>query len=314
MHVEVQSIDPQTSFTGVTQSWDEAKLGPKPQAWVPDSTLWINRGTAQNPGLIGAPARVLATSPVLLAVPEAGEQALLGGNGFAWTDLPTLTSAPDGWTRYGRPTWGRFVVAVPDPASNAASAMALQSTVAGTTAQSTGPVTPQSLDEQPARDALATLSGAQPARVPANTLDALAALDRVDMPSGAFAAVPVFEVDLYRHNIGKDGAAPARPLSGVSPGGATPSADFPFLPLAAPWSDDAQQRATQQFRDFLAEPAQQRLFARAGLRVAGSPDHPNPSPGIRWAPTLQPLVPADAATTRQLTNAWTAGLPGAPGR
>ncbi|GDY28647.1 substrate-binding domain-containing protein [Gandjariella thermophila] len=308
MHVEVQSIDPQTTFAGLTQTWDDARLGPKPQAWVPDSTVWVNRLIAQNAGLVGAPARGLATSPVLLAVPQPGEQALLGGNGFGWSDLPALTSAPDGWARYGRPEWGRFVVAVPDPAGNAASALALQSTVAGTTAQSTGPVTAQVLDQQPARDLLARLSGAQPARVPATTVGALGALDRVDMPSGAFTAVPVFEVDLYRHNLSKDGTSPTRPLSGVSPGGATPAADFPLLPLAAPWADDAQQRAAQQFRDFLTEPAQQRLFARAGLRVPASAEHPDPSPGIRWAPTAQPLAPADAATTQQLTAAWTAGL------
>jgi Ca-activated chloride channel homolog len=315
MHVEVQSIDPQTSFSGITQRWDEAKLGPKPQAWVPDSTVWVNRAIAQNPGLVGAPARGLATSPVLLAVPQAGEQPLLGGDRLAWNDLPALASAPDGWTRYGKPAWGRFVVAVPDPAGNAASAMALQSTVAGTIGPGTGPMTTQMLDQQPVKDALAKLTGAQPAKVPANTLDALAALDRVEnMPAGAFATVPVFEVDLYRYNIGKDGAAPARPLSGVSPGGATPAADFPFLPLAAPWADDAQQAATQQFRDFLAEPAQQRLFAEAGLRVAGSPDHPDPAPGIRWASTPQSLESADATAAQQLANAWNADLATAPGR
>jgi Ca-activated chloride channel family protein len=310
VHVEVQSIDPETTLAGLTQSWDEARLGPRPQAWLPDSTLWVNRLTAQNAGLVGAPPQSLATSPVVLAVPEPAEQALLGGNGFTWSDLPGLAAAPDGWSRYGKPEWGRFTVAVPEPAGNPASALAIQSALAGTTAQGAGPVTAAQLAEQPAKDTLAKLATAQPAKVPATTDDALAALGKVDTPAaGAFGAVPVFEVDLYRHNTGKDGAPAGRPLSGVTAGGPTPAADFPFLSLAGNWADEAQQRAAQQFRDFLTSPAQRQVLAESGLRVAGSTDHPNPSPGIRWAPVPQALAPADAATSQQLTAAWTASLP-----
>src|SRR5438445_5870956 len=70
VHVEVQSIESQTTLAGLTKNWDEAKLGPKPQAWLPDSMFWVNRLTAQNAGLVGAPPQSIATSPVLLAMPE----------------------------------------------------------------------------------------------------------------------------------------------------------------------------------------------------------------------------------------------------
>ncbi|MFC6088421.1 substrate-binding domain-containing protein [Saccharothrix lopnurensis] len=306
IRVEVLSIDSETVLAGLTQGWDEAKLGERPHAWVTDSTLWANRLSAQDASLLGAVPESIAASPVLLALHQEPAQALQAGDGFRWTDLPDLVGAPDGWGRFGKPEWGRFEVAMPDPATNAATAMAVQSALAGASPEGRGPVTSGMLALDPVKTTLGRLTAAKPQESPAGTWEALNLLaDTTGVNEAGFSAVPVFEVDLYRHNTGKDGGtAPLHPLYGVAGGGPTPVADFPFVALAGDWVGEAQVRAAQAFRQFLKEDEQQRTLALAGLRVDSTTDRPRESPGVRWAAITDELAPADANTTQQISAAW----------
>ncbi|MDQ2587748.1 substrate-binding domain-containing protein [Saccharothrix yanglingensis] len=306
IRTEVQSIDSEVVLAGLTQGWDTADIGERPHAWVTDSTLWANRLSAQNAVLLGAAPESIATSPVLLALREDAAQALQSGSAFRWTDLPDLTGAADGWGRFGKPEWGRFSVAMPDPATNAATAMAVQSALAGASPDGKGPVTADMLALDPVKSTMSRLASSTPAETPAGTWEALNLLaDEQAVNAVGYSAVPVFEVDLYRHNTGKDsGAAPLKPLYGVAAGGPTPVADFPFVPLAGDWVGEAQARAAQAFREFLQEDAPQGILARAGLRVGATTERPKPSPGVRWAAVTDQLAPADANTTQQISAAW----------
>ncbi|MBA8928334.1 hypothetical protein BC739_005551 [Kutzneria viridogrisea] len=312
VRVEVQSVDSKTILTGLTQSWDESKLGPKPVAWLPDSTLWANRLSAQNTALVGAAGQSVASSPVVLATQSPAYDALTTGNLLRWTDLPELTADPAGWARFGKPQWGKFRIAVPDPAYSPASAMAIQSALAGATGQGLGPVTTDMLAQQPVKDLIGKLAAARAANAPASAQDALDGLSRAgDIATASYSAVPITEVDLYRRNLGRDGApAPGTPLYEVPVGGASPQADFPFVTLAGNWVNTVQGKAAQQFREFLRQPAQQKLFAAAGLRVDATSDRPKQAPGMRWPATTQRLVPADATTTQQISAGWAAAASG----
>ncbi|WP_158852169.1 substrate-binding domain-containing protein [Saccharothrix deserti] len=306
IQVEVQSIDSEVVLQGLTQGWDTAKLGERPHAWITDSMLWANRLGAQNATLLGAAPESIAASPVLLALHQEPAQAVQSGAGFRWTDLPDLTSAADGWGRFGHPEWGQFKVAMPDPATNSATAMAVQSALAGASPDGKGPVTTEMLALDPVKSTMSRLASSKPAQTPVGTWEALNQLSGDTAVNAAgFSAVPVFEVDLYRHNTGKDsGTAPAQPLYGVAAGGPTPIADFPFVPLAGDWVGEAQVRASQAFREFLREDDQQKILAGAGLRVDATTERPKPSPGIRWAAVTDMLTPADANTTQQISAAW----------
>jgi Ca-activated chloride channel family protein len=312
VRLQVQSVDSQTVLTGLTTKWDEGKLGTQPAAWLPDSTLWANRLTAQNNSIIGTPPQSVATSPVVLATQQPGADALASGNLVQWTDLPGLTAAPNGWAGYGKPQWGKFRLAVPDPATNPASALAIQSALAGATAQGAGPVTTNMLAQQGVKDLITKLANSRAAGAPADTLDAL---DRqakaADIGTASYSAVPVTEVDLYRRNLGKDGAPkPASPLYEVPMGGASPAADFPFVTLSGTWVTSTQNKAAQQFRDFMRQTAQQKMFAKAGLRVSATSDHPTDAVGMRWPALTQNLVPADATTTQDISASWTTAAVG----
>ncbi|MET1075972.1 MAG: substrate-binding domain-containing protein [Umezawaea sp.] len=306
IRIEVQSIDSEVVLDSLTQGWDEGKLGAKPHAWITDSMLWANRLGAQNHALLGAAPQSIAQSPVLLALPEEGATAVQASAGFRWTDLPGVTSAPGGWDRFGKGEWGQFKVAMPDPTTNAATAMAIQSALAGASPEGKGPVTTDMLGLDPVKNTMASLVAAKPVETPGSTWEAMNLLaDSSAVNGSGFSSVPVFEVDLYRHNTGKDsGTPPLKPLYGVAPGGPTPVADFPFVALAGDWVGEAQVRAAQAFREFLTGTEQQKILAAAGLRVPSSTDRPKPSPGVRWATMTEGLAPADSNTTQQISAAW----------
>ena len=312
IRIQVQSVDSQTVLNGLTTKWDEGKLGAQPAAWLPDSTLWANRLTAQNNTVVSTTPQSIATSPVVLATQQSGAEALASGNLVQWTDLPALTSAPNGWSGYGKPQWGKFRLAVPDPATNPASALAIQSALAGATAQGAGPVTTDMLAQQGVKDLITKLANSRASGAPADTLDALDGLAKAaDIGTASYSAVPVTEVDLYRRNLGQDGAPkPNKPLYEVGMGGASPAADFPFVTLSGSWVNQTQNKAAQQFRDFVRQPAQQKLFAKAGLRVSATTDHPTDAVGMRWLALTQNLVPADATTTQDISASWTAAAVG----
>lgn len=306
IRVEVAALAPQAVLDGLTTGWDAKALGARPGAWLPESSLWINRLSAQDAKLIGSQPTSIATSPVVLAMPDAAAKAFFEGSGLQWRDLPGLVSEPQGWARFGHPEWGRFTVAMPDVARNPASALALQSVLAGSSPKGTGPVTVDMLTVPAVTDAMARLATSSPpvAGTTVQTLDELARSG--DIAAAVYDAVPALEYDLYRRNTGIDGnPAAAQTLVGMPVGGPTPTADFPFVAIAGDRIDQLQVRAAQQLREFLQSADQQTELSRAGLRVPGSKERPDSAPGIRWSVTQDELTSADANTTQQISAAWT---------
>jgi Ca-activated chloride channel homolog len=311
MRAEVASVLPQAVLDGLTTGWDTESLGARPGAWLPESSLWVNRLAAQDARLLGSEPASVATSPVVLAMPENAatviHETIREDSMFRWRDLPELVSILDGWGRFGRPEWGAFTVAVPDVATNPASALALQSVLADASPRGSGPVTVDMLNAPGVSEAMRRLASSVPSSQPATTLEALTALGTAgDLRGIPFHAVPALEYDLYRRNVGADGnASPAAPLAGVLVGGPTPTADFPFIAITDERVDQLQVRAAQKFREFLQTAPQQLELAKVGLRVPSTQVRPNPAPGIRWAVTHQDLTAADANTTQQISAAWT---------
>lgn len=307
MRAEVAAVAPQAVLDGLTTGWDTKALGARPGAWLPESTLWINRLAAQDARLLGSEPASVATSPVVLAMPEGAAAAIREGSMFTWGELPELVNDPAGWQRFGHPEWGGLKLAMPAVSGNPASALALQAVLASASPKGSGPVTVDMLNAPGVSDAMRRLADAAAPAVPPTTQDALTALaGAADLATAPFQAVPTLEYDLYRRNVGADGSPlPMSPLTGVVVGGPTPTADFPFIAITDQRVDQLQVRAAQKFREFLQTGPQQQALSRAGLRVPDSKERPNPAPGIRWAITQQNLTAADANTTQQISAAWT---------
>src|SRR5215204_1002560 len=65
MRAEVAAVAPQAVLDGLTTGWDTKSLGARPGAWLPESSLWINRLAAQDARLLGSEPASIATSPVV---------------------------------------------------------------------------------------------------------------------------------------------------------------------------------------------------------------------------------------------------------
>lgn len=307
IRTEVAAIAPQAVLDGLTNGWDTKTLGARPAAWLTESSAWVNRLTAFNARLLGSEPASIAASPVLLAMAENAAGAVREGNSFGWADLPALVGEEDAWGRYGHPEWGRFTVAIPDVATNPASALTLQAVIVDLSPQNTGPATVDMLGLPGVAKAMDKLAAESPEPAPPTTVDALVALSAADPATSPFDAVPTLEFDLYRHNVGADGnPAPPAPLVGAAVGGPTPMADFPFVAINdGERVDQVLVRAAQKFREYLQSDEQQVELAKAGLRVPSTTVRPSVAPGIRWLATQQELVPADADTAQRIFAAWT---------
>jgi hypothetical protein len=311
VRVNVSAVDPQAVLSALEHGWDAPKLGPRPQAWIADSTLWTNQLASASAGVLGDAPRSLAASPVVLAMPPDAAKAVMSAGTPTFAALPALVAKANGWAGFNEPAWGQFTLALPSPAANTASTLAVTGMLDPATPQGQAPVTADLLNSTPVKQNLDNLALGQPTSTLRTTHDALLAIGRADgIHTAPFSAIPVTELDLYQRNVGADGTAKSvNVLDEVRLSGPTPYADFPFTPLAG--SGD-QVAAAQHFRDFLLTPAEQAQFARSGLRVASSFTHPDPSPGLDWGSVSQGPTPVDVGSYQQLVTAWTAA--GQPSR
>lgn len=303
VQIQVSAVGPTQVLAGLTGSWDSTKYGPKPQAWVADSSLWTNQLAAQHGALIADVVQSVATSPIVLAMPPDAAKAVSATAQLAWTSLPNLLASATGWATLGQPSWGAFTVDLPNPATNPASELALEAMVdPGST-----PLPAAVLASAPVAGAISTVATKQPVTLPSDTLTALITLARSAGVQGApYSAVPVPEVSLYERNLGTDGVPkPQNVLDEVRLTGAGPSLDFPYVPLAGDWVNSAQGQAAQMFRAFLRSPAEQRELAKAGLRTSSGVTKPVPSPGMDWGTVHATALPTDPDTAQRLVTAWT---------
>lgn len=303
VRIQVSAVDPAQALAGLTGTWDATRYGPKPQAWLADSSLWTNQLLTQHGALVADVAQSIATSPIVLAMPPDAARAMSGTAQLSWSGLPSLLASDSGWASLGEPTWGAFTVDLPDPATNPASELALEAMVdPGNT-----PLTQDALTSAPVAGAISTVATKQPQTLPSDTLTALIALAKSPGVQGApYSAVPVPEVSLYERNLGTDGVAkPENVLDEVRLTGNGPSLDFPYVPLAGNWVDSAQGQAAQMFRAFLRSPAEQRQLAKAGFRTTSGTQRPVPSPGMDWGAVHTVALPTDPDTAQRLVTAWT---------
>ena len=304
--IKVTSINSAAAEYALLHGWDSTKLGPKPQAWIPDSSLWVNQVLSTQPTLAADTTQSIATSPVVLAMPADAGRAVQTGGSFPWSQVPGLVAQATGWSTLGRPNWGQITLALPDPAHNAASLLALAAMIDPPSPQGQAPISSGLLGSTQTQQAVDNFAGTQPNPTPTTTRDALVSLGRAaGVQTAPFTAVPTTEVALYQRDLGRDGVpSGAAVLDEVRVSGTTPVADFPYLPLAGDWVSSDQVSVAQHFRDFLRTPPEQAQLSGAGLRSAESSQHPNPSPGMDWGLVSLAATPTDTTSYQLLVTAW----------
>ncbi|WP_328712988.1 VWA domain-containing protein [Nocardia salmonicida] len=232
-------------------AWDPA-LGPKPGLWIADSSRSVE--LVRVPGLIeGTPASI-ATSPIVLAVPDALRQAL-EQHQIAWADLPRLQQGS--LDEVGLTGWGGLRMALPAGDATIAAAAAIGSSVSGT----------EPLTEQAAGSGqvVAAISGlAADAQAPADLTTAMSAISANPTDDEVHA------VAATQQQLGTGGLTAFRPI------GTAPLADYPAALVSGPWVDKTQNLIASRFIDFLRAPAQAAALATEGFgpAIGSAPANP----------------------------------------
>lgn len=250
-------------------------LGKKPSAdlpamWVPQSSVDLAEARAEHPDAFSSSTRSMASSPVVLAVAEPQLAALRGAT---WQDLPARVSA------------GELGLALPQGGDSGATTLALAAVVAAVTDSGGAPLSGEQASAPAARTALSALRSGGSANSFASTADALAA---VSGPDAGALAVAVTEQQLYQRT--KDQSGPT--VRALSPGGATPVADYPAAVLSGAESDETLSRAASSFSDFARQPEQRDALAAAGFQV---PDTANPASAVVSFNPPQSVLPMPTA-------------------
>lgn len=245
--------------------------------WVPDSSTWLSRVRTAAPSLVPADARSIATSPVVLAMPEKTAQGL----GW-WPDhMPTWS------TLLGLLTSGAHlnvgIVAPSRDAAGLSSLIALDSAAEslGVTGSEAKVAVSLALhdDEVPAESDLLS-------KFPGSTDDAA-------MAAGLTAA-PLAEHSL----IAYDAQSPAVRLAALYVDPAPEALDYPYAVM--PTATGERARLATQLRDSLTGDDYVADLGSAGLRGADGLARFPALPGSPATITTKPLdgtVVADVLTT-----------------
>jgi Bacterial extracellular solute-binding protein/von Willebrand factor type A domain len=246
----------------------------RPDVWIPESTLWLGR--AQDTGAWNVPVTgtSIASSPVVLAVPETVATEL------GWpSELPA-------WEDVIGPEAGALRVGFPDPTRDpvgVSALLGLRNVVAGTS-------NPQAASTAAMRGLSRNTVPRQPdlyAQLPGATMQ-----DPLD-------AFPTSENALLRHNLAQD----RMPLIALYATPAVPALDYPYVVL--PGTPNRQRAAGEWFLDRLLTQEGSDLLADAGFRTPDGTALRDRSGDRRTSGTrISPVPPPDAVEVEQVLNAW----------
>ncbi|MGW0323825.1 VWA domain-containing protein [Nocardia sp. NPDC003183] len=234
-----------------TTKWDPG-LGPQPGLWIADSSRSIE--LVRVPGLIeGTPASI-ATSPIVLAVPDALRQAL-EQHQISWADLPRLQQGS--LDEVGLSGWGGLSMALPAGDATTAAAASIGAAISGT----------EPLTEQAAKSGqvVAAISGlAAGAQAPADLMTSMSEISANPLDDDVHA------VAATQQQLGTDGLTAFRPV------GSAPLADYPAALMSGPWVDKTQNLIASRFIDFLRAPEQAGALATEGFgpAIGSAPANP----------------------------------------
>lgn len=254
---------------------------PPPHVWLPTSSMWLRLLEYEGHGdlLLTKPDEEspIASSTLVIAMPQSVAEALAnhGARLDTWADV--LALAQSGWSAYGMPNWGKFLLGR-DNAETSTSGLA--ATVA-TYVAAPGDLTQERLDDP---EVVSFVHGIESSAGPYGNeaVEFMQDIYKAEEAQTATTyrpfidAVVIQEQIVYLYNRGAlfDPARrrPRNPLRTVYPKDGTLELDHPFVVLAS--ANVAQRSVAEDFRAFLTEDEQQRRLAELGFRSRDSAAQP----------------------------------------
>jgi Ca-activated chloride channel family protein len=271
--------------SGATKNALAAGMADPPAVWLPTSSMWLRLLEQEGHGTLIArdPApRSITASTLVIAMPQSVAEALEqhGARLGTWADV--LALARQGWSAYGKPEWGRFILGR-DNAETSTSGLA--ATVA-TYIAAPGDSTLDRLDDP---EVVAFVHGIESsvARYGDEAVQFMQQIYDAEQKQDPATyrpyvdAVVIQEQMVYLYDRGAPGGDPAQmrddrrpqnPLRVVYPQDGTLELDHPFVVLDS--ATPVQRAVAENFYRFLTSDEQQQRLAELGFRPVGGPAHP----------------------------------------
>lgn len=275
------------------KGWNASAYGPRPDVWMPDSSAWLRlAATAPHArSFVPLQGRSVAASPVVLAMPTPMHDALVKSWGknkqLGWRELAERFATDASWGQFGHSEWGNFQFGVADPRSSTAG---LHSVAAVADSNRDAAITDDEVTSELAleRDHTSYRPDVDSflEQLPANGAREPGGAALKDSP--AFTAL---ERDVALYNS----AQPAVELTAVYPSESPAVADYPYVPLRAPWVDSEKRAAAQKFLTYLTSTAGQQAYGAAGFRDSAMSN--NQAAVLRSDPNVSSHLPAGLSTT-----------------
>jgi Ca-activated chloride channel homolog len=315
--VQVTARAPAQVVSAFTRGWNTATDGPRPQVWIPASSVWSRILTAQTPGqeLLARSGPPVAYSPLVIALPAPMAEALgWSKRSPRWQDVLDTLADRRGWAAHGHPGWGPVTLAVADPAQSAeglAAVAAIVGTLRGLNQEDYLPASTVADSDLFAR--LVMLQQATTRTAPdTTTLLAASRPASATRPGATGPAVTqraasmflVSERDVWRYNS----ARPAVRLTAVYPADGSPTAEYPYLLVGRDAMSAPARMAAAGFVRYLRSPeVQDRLVSQAFRRGPSAEGAPfTTEAGLRPVPPRDLLPATSGATLAGLAREWNA--------
>jgi Ca-activated chloride channel family protein len=275
-------VDPKSKASGgamqaLADGWDEkAEAAPTPVVWSPASSAWgailDQRRADQGEPAMANEGTPFMNTPLVIAMPEPMARALgWPDTPLGWSDILSLATSAEGWTRYGHPEWGSFKLGKTNPnfSTSGLSALIAQNYAAS---NKTRDLTSEDLAKPDIAQYNRSVESAV-VHYGDTTLTFLNNWYRADQEGTALtyvSAVAVEEKSVIDYNNGNPdgilapGEEPRPPrtkLVAVYPKEGTIFSDNPFFILDAPWVTEEERAGAIVFQDYVQQPeVQQRVL------------------------------------------------------
>jgi Ca-activated chloride channel family protein len=276
-------------------SWDEARDGPRPHVWVPDSSLWtlIASTRPEAAAILPETRTSIATSPIVLAVRQPVVQALGWPQrpDLGWDEVLGAFATPGVWAQVGHPEFGKLKMGMADATASTAG---LASTLALLDRDGDGKLS----------NAEITISLGSSQIIGGMAPDPKVFLEDQADPNSPVAVFPVLERDVANYDAQK----PSVPLVPIYARTLPIVADFPYAVLNAGWIDELHRKAASNFLDFIESPTGVNALAADGLRdsLQGVRDSTKLSADLGFKNDVAQARPLpDAAALGALITEWT---------
>ncbi|WP_112238512.1 substrate-binding and vWA domain-containing protein [Kribbella monticola] len=310
-------LTPLTS--GATKNALAAGMKDPPEVWLPTSSMWLRLLEQEGHGDLIArdPApQSITTSTLVIAMPQSVVEALEkhGKRLKTWADVLELSRS--GWSAYGKPAWGKFILGR-DNAETSTSGLA--ATVA-TYIAAPGELSAATLNDPQVVhfvhgiESSVARYGDEAVRFMQQIYDAEQRQDATKYRPYVDAVV-IQEQMAYLYNRGAPGGDPAKmsaervprnPLRVVHPEDGTLELDHPYVVLASATPD--QRAIARDFYQFLIDPVQQKEFANVGFRPRDDATKPTEqlvhTLGVPADQHLNFVQPPDGKLLAAMVNSW----------